>query len=395
MLNNLFSFAAFAGWSDEGRHLLTCAVGVAVIVVAAALCRWIFARFVVPIVMRVVRKSSNKWDDYLLSPAMLRALAQIIPFLMMAAFLPLAFATLQGDYPTAITFVLRVVNALVAVYAVRLVLTFLTNISMVLSLGNGEGRHYVASILQFVKLIVVVAGVIVVVAILIGRSPLTFLAGLGAATTMLMLVFKDTILGLVAGIQLSVNGMLRVGDWISVKKEGIDGVVEKISLTTVKIRGWDNTILTIPPYNLTSGTFQNWRGMTESNGRLARRALYIDMGSICLCSDERLKYLREQHLVSEEDFTNARKPTNLTLYRRCVERKLGKDGNVNCEATLMLRQLQPTPNGLPIEAYFYVRNKEFVSYEHFVAEAMEQMIALLPEFGLKAYQLVVKTNDEP
>lgn len=395
MLHSLISFTAIAEWSDEGRRLLACAVGIAVVIVAAVLCRWIFARFVAPIVIKIVRKSSNQWDDYLLSPAMLRALAQIIPILVMAAFLPLAFAALQGDYPTATTFVLRVVNALVAVYAVRLVLTFLTNVGLVLSQGDGEGRHYVASILQFVKLIVVLAGIIVVVAVLIGRSPLTFLAGLGAATTVLMLVFKDTILGLVAGIQLSVNGMLRVGDWISVKKEGIDGVVEKISLTTVKIRGWDNTILTIPPYNLTSGTFQNWRGMTESNGRLARRALYIDMESICLCSEERLKHLSEQHLVSEEDLPDDHKPTNLTLYRRCVERKLGSDGNVNREATLMLRQLQPTPNGLPIEAYFYVRNKEFVGYEHFVAEAMEQMIALLPEFGLKAYQMVVKTTDEP
>ena len=229
-------------------------------------------------------------------------------------------------------------------------------------------------------------GVIVIISIIIDRSPLTLLAGLGATSAVLMLVFKDTITGLVAGIRLTSNNMVRKGDWITMSKAGANGTVEDITLSTVKVRNFDNTIVTVPPQKLIEDSFQNWHGMEESAGRRVTRAIYIDFRSIAIASDELKKALAAEGLMKLEEMNGD--VINLTLFRRYMERWLERRDDVVTNATFLMRQLEPTENGLPIEIYFFLKQKEWKAYEHHLAEIMEWMYALVPMFGLKIYQRI-------
>jgi miniconductance mechanosensitive channel len=199
-----------------------------------------------------------------------------------------------------------------------------------------------------------------------------------------MLVFKDTIVGLVAGVQLSANDMLRPGDWITVAKAGADGIVEEVTLTTIKIRNYDNTITTVPPYTLVSESFQNWRGMQQSEGRRIKRSLFINLQSI------RFATLEEQQAWTEKGWMKAEEvkegAINLTIFRTYLERYLRDLPLVNGEMTMMVRHLQPTAEGLPLELYFFSRNKNWIPFEHLQADVFDYVLAVLPSFGLRVYQ---------
>ena len=259
-------------------------------------------------------------------------------------------------------------------------------------------------------LMLFVAGV-VVVAILLGKSPMTLFAGLGATSAVLMLVFKDTILGLAAGVRLTSNDMLHKGDWITVKSVDANGIVEDMSLTTVKVRNFDNTIVTISPATLVNGSFQNWIGMQKSGGRRVKRIVYFDFRSIRLVDETLKQTLLAKHFATEdsfklkeslqkaiekdiqegkdiEDLKNpaALAPTNLQLYRRFMEKYLRQRPEVNTELTLMVRHMEATQCGLPIEFYFFIKDKVWVNYEHILADIMEHAYALANEFGLKIYE---------
>jgi miniconductance mechanosensitive channel len=227
------------------------------------------------------------------------------------------------------------------------------------------------------------APALIIVGIVMDKDPTTLLTGLGASAAILMLVFKDSIMGLVAGVQLSANDMLRPGDWIELPKYGADGNVIEVTLTTVKVQNWDKTITTIPPYVLVSDSFQNWRGMFDSGGRRIKRSIYIDMNSVGFCSAEQIKDYRSKGLVKE---TESERAVNLTLFREWLEEWLHNHPSVNKDMTIMVRQLQPTPQGLPLELYFFFNGTQWVQYEHFQAEIFEYVLAIMPEFGLKAFQ---------
>ena len=239
------------------------------------------------------------------------------------------------------------------------------------------------------KIVVISIGAIVVVSIFFDKDPSNLLAGLGASAAILMLVFKDSILGLVAGIQLSANDMLRPGDWIAMPKYGADGFVIDVTLTTVKVQNWDNTITTIPPYALVSDSFQNWRGMFSSGGRRVKRSINIDTNSITFCEGELRKNLIKKGLIKADE---EQKQVNLTLFREWLEEWLRNHPAIHKEMIVMVRQLQPTAHGLPLELYFFSSNTAWVAYEHLQAEIFEYIYAILPEYGLKAFQSPAGTD---
>ena len=252
-------------------------------------------------------------------------------------------------------------------------------------------NHPLKGVYQMLKLIVICIGVIIIISTLIDKDPMNILTGLGASAAILMLVFKDTIMGLVAGVQLSANNMLRPGDWITMPKYGADGTVIEVTLTTVKVQNWDNTITTIPPYALVSDSFQNWRGMRESGGRRIKRSLNIDMTTVHFCTPQQLKNFEKRGWLEGFERTG-KEEVNLHVFRHYLERYLRHHPRVNTSLTLMVRQLQPTPQGLPIELYFFSANKDWIPYERLQAEVFDHVLAVLPQFGLKVFQSPTGTD---
>ncbi len=261
---------------------------------------------------------------------------------------------------------------------------------------------------QIIQVLVFFVGFIIIISILIGKSPATLFAGLGASAAILMLVFKDTILGFVAGIQLSANDMLRPGDWITMTKYGADGTVIEVTLNSIKVRNFDNTITMIPPYALVSDSFQNWRGMQESGGRRVKRSINIDMNSVRFCTPEMLAKFRkisllteyidtkqkelerynEEHNIDDSIKVNGRRQTNLGVFRAYLVNYLKSNPDVNKDLTCMVRQLQPTEKGIPMELYFFAATTVWIPYEGIQSDVFDHILAVLPEFGLQVFQEV-------
>jgi miniconductance mechanosensitive channel len=268
------------------------------------------------------------------------------------------------------------------------------------------GQLPLRGIFQSIKLIATLLIGLMVISLLIGKSPLVLLTGLGAMTAVLMLVFKDPILGLVAGIQLSANNMLKMGDWLDMPKYGADGDVIDIGLTTVKVRNWDKTITTIPTYALISDSFKNWRGMSESGGRRIKRSLNIDATSIHFLSDEEIARMNRAQLLTPYldgkvaevanhnaslgcDLTtplNGRHMTNIGTFRAWLEAWLKSHPQIHKDMTLMVRQLAPGSEGLPIEIYVFTNTTVWLEYEKIQSDIFDHIFALLPEFGLRVHQ---------
>ncbi|EPQ1335042.1 mechanosensitive ion channel family protein [Serratia marcescens] len=261
-------------------------------------------------------------------------------------------------------------------------------------------------IFQGLKLVAAILIGIMIVSLLMGKSPLLLLSGLGAMTAVLMLVFKDPILGLVAGIQLSANDMLKIGDWLEMPKYGADGAVTDIGLTTVKVRNWDNTVTTIPTYALISDSFKNWRSMSESGGRRIKRSLNIDTGSVHFLSEEEQRRLQRNPLlhsylnVKTQELSqynqeiavdlasplNGRRLTNLGTLRAYLEAYLRAHPRIHQNMTLMVRQLAPTPEGLPLEIYAFTNTTVWAEYESIQADIFDHILAVIDEFGLRVHQ---------
>lgn len=357
------------------------------LVAGMLLTTWLLIRLVIPLIQRIVHHTENKWDDYLLNRPVLYAASYLVPAVAFYNVLPLWFNTPATQAAISFNIVSNLSEAYITFCTMLLVTNFLKNLSIVSVEELRE--HHLVGILQFLRLLTFCLGGIVMLALIFGHNPLRVIAGLGAAATVLLLVFKDSILGLVAGIQLSANHMLKVGDWITIKKSDINGVVEQVTLTTVKVRNFDNTISTIPPYTLVSDAFQNWSGMFELQGRRVKRALFIDISTVRLVEEEALERLKRRKFVTKADMDDYEKEggiTNLTLFRRYAERLLKADPNVKQEQWALVRQLDPTPTGLPLELWFYFRETNFGRFEALSAERFEKLIAVMPEFDLRCFQ---------
>jgi Small-conductance mechanosensitive channel len=288
----------------------------------------------------------------------------------------------------------------------RFIVTFCTAIYIVYNENEKYHDRPLKGLLQTAQVIVFFIGGILIISVLFDKSPASLLAGLGASAAILILVFKDSIMGFISGIQLSANNMLRPGDWITMPKYNADGIVLEVTLNTVKVRNWDNTITTLPPYALVSDSFQNWRGMHESGGRRVKRSINIDMNSVRFCTlevlekfrkislikeyieetEEELKAYNQERGVDDSVLVNGRRQTNLGVFRAYLERYLRNLSSVNQDMTLMVRHLQPTEKGIPLELYFFTYSKESAVYEQIQADVMDHVLAVVSEFDLAVFQ---------
>ncbi len=338
-------------------------------------------RLIIPAIRKVTSKTNFEWDDIVLNDAMLKDMSRLVPPILLVILLPIIFV--EGSL--VLDFVLRVTYIYLVAVVAKLICTFLSSLYDLSLHHERLKNHSLQSVYQMLKVLIICVALIIVVSILINKNPGYILTALGASAAVLMLVFKDMIVGLVAGVQLSVNDMLRPGDWIAMPKYGADGDVIEVSLTTVKVQNWDKTITTIPPYALVSDSFQNWRGMQESGGRRVKRAVYIDMRSIQFCTDEQMKEFEAKGWLDGVERVDGF-PVNLHIFRNYLEKYLHNHPRVNQGMTIMVRQLQPTAQGLPLELYFFSDGTAWIPYEQLQAEVFEHVFAMLPTFGLRIFQ---------
>ena len=361
----------------------TSRMALALIILGAACLIYLLChKLIVPLMVRIAEKTVVEWDDILLNEGTLRAASHIVPGLFVWMFLPDVFAV----YNTVPEVLSRATAFYVVLMSMRLGIAFIDSFKGFEGERRTALQQYFHTFCGVLKIGVIFISVIVMVAVVIGRSPLTLLAGLGATSAILMLVFKDTITGLVAGVRLTSNDMLHKGDWITVPKTEVNGIVEDITLTTVKVRNFDNTILTVSPLTLVDGSFQNWMSMRIGGGRRVKRMVYFDFRSVRLADDQMKERLTEKYGMKATEMKG--NVVNMTLFRRYVERWIAARDDVNSEMMFFVRQLEATSTGLPIEFYFFLKQKDWKPYEHHLAEIMEYIYAIVDDFGLKIYQRI-------
>jgi small-conductance mechanosensitive channel len=257
---------------------------------------------------------------------------------------------------------------------------------------KNNARHPIKGLIQVFQVLTFFLCAIVIISIVINKSPAKLIAGLGAMATILMLVFKDSIVGFVSGVQLSMNNMLRPGDWITVPSANINGVVQDITINTVKVQNFDNTISTIPPSSLMNGSFQNWRGMSESDGRRVNKQLYLNMLTIDFCTEKLINTIKTAlPLMADYEFDTANPPTNSQVYRAYIEKYLRSLPVVNTDLDIIISQQQMTCTGVPIQIYFFSRDKEWARYEKIQSDIFDHLIAVIPVFGLQLFQYPPET----
>lgn len=358
------------------RHILLVITAVILAWLAALFCR----KLIVPLILKITNKIEVKWAQVLFNRKVLISACNIVPAIVIWQLLPMVFY----QYPVVREVLARLTAINITIMTVRTIVVFIDSFKKLEDERRSSMQQYFHSFCGVLKIILMFLAAIAVVSIIINKSPATLIAGLGATSAILMLVFKDTIEGLAAGIRLTSNEMLHKGDWITVEKAGADGTVEEMTLTTVKIRNFDNTIVTISPKTLVDDSFQNWIGMQESDGRRAKRKIFFDFRSLSPITDEQRQQLIEKKYFKPEEIKEG--DINMTLFRQYMEKYLASREDVNADMTLMVRQLEATSTGMPVELYFFIRNKEWVIFEHTVAEIMEYTYATAKDFNLKIYQ---------
>ena len=342
--------------------------------------QWLFAW----IMEKREKNKRSRWHGYLVKRRLGHHLLLLIPGMLLYVLPYLFYKTddqmvrylHRADIIFMLTVLIRILNAVLFCF-----LDFY-------STTDKNKKHPLKGLVQALQVILYFVGGIIIVAVLIDKSPAVLLTGLGASAAVLMLIFKDSILGFVAGVQLSQNNMVRIGDWIQMTDDSANGTVEEITLNTVKVRNWDNTITMIPPYTLVSAPFKNWRGMQESGGRRADKRIFIDINSLMVCTDDMISKIRaDLPLMAENKEDNASEIlTNIQLYRLYIERYLRHNPDVNQSLDIIVTQKEATPFGLPIEVYFFTREKAWAVYEKKQSDIFDHLMTIAPDFGLRIYQ---------
>lgn len=328
-------------------------------------------------------RAPHQWNTLLMKRRVVHHLIHILPGILVYFLLPLAFV--RGKE------ILDFSQKICAVYIIAAILFTINGLLLVLldvyNARDKQKNRPMKGFVQVLQVLLFFIGGIVIIAVLLNKSPMTLFAGLGASAAVLMLVFKDSILGFVAGVQLSANDMLRIGDWIQLPNGVANGTVEEITLNTVKIRNWDETISTVPPYTLVNNSFQNWRGMQESGGRRVNKNIYLDMTTLKFCTPEDLDAIRKNvPLMADYQPAEGEVPTNSQLYRIYIERYLRSLPVVNQDMDLIISQKEPTTYGVPIQVYFFSRNKVWREYERIQSDIFDHLLAIVGKFDLKLYQ---------
>lgn len=388
---------------NEGLALYV-ARGIAMITVLilSAIANFVAKHYIVSAITYLTSRTKATWDDTIVGQKALRRLAHLAPAVVIYVLVPVA---MEGFDPA-----IDLIRSALQIYMViilMLVLDALLNAVEVIYQGFRASREIpIKSFIQVLKLALYFLGIVFIVSILLDKTPLYLISGIGAMTAVLMLIFKDAILGFVAGIQLAANKMVSVGDWIEMPKYGANGDVLEVTLTTVKVQNWDKTITTIPTYALISESFKNWRGMSESGGRRIKRAVNIDMSSIRFCDEEMLdRYGKIQYIaeyiekkkgeleafnqaenVDNASLANGRRMTNIGTFRAYIVAYLRNHPMINLDMTFLVRQLPPTEHGLPIEIYVFSKDQVWANYEAIQADIFDHILAVVPEFDLRVYQ---------
>ncbi|MDG4475122.1 mechanosensitive ion channel family protein [Thiovibrio frasassiensis] len=402
MLSNFESWLTSQGLSEGLAQALEFSAALAALLLLALLTGWAALRFLAPLFERTAQRSSSKWDDTLVERLFFKRSAYLLPSLAV-------YLACDLIYPPASpsgTLFKRAALILFVIISVRVLDAFLSALHDIYRLHGADRAKPIRGYIQAVTILVYIMAGIFIVAIATGQSPWGILTVLGGLTAVLLLVFKDTLLGFVASIQLSTNDMVQVGDWIEMPKYGADGEVIDISINTIKVRNWDKTIATIPTYALVSDSFKNWRGMAESGGRRIKRALLLDMNSIRFCSEEMLRrfahielltpYLTSkgteiaaynaEHHPDPSSRLNGRQQTNIGILRAYIIAYLKHHPQIRQDMTFLVRQLEPTPQGLPMEIYVFSRQQAWADYEAVQADIFDHILAAVPEFGLRIFQ---------
>jgi len=375
---------------------------IAVIILAAFIFYFIVKFLIVRSLHKLISKSSSEMDDIIIKRRLFNRMAMLVPAFIVYKFSPEA---LQGF--DLISKIVQTACTIYAIVIIALIIDTIINIIVEVYYRSSKNRLLpVQSIAQVAKIITYFIAVILIIALIIGKSPLTLFAGLGAMAAVLMFVFKDPILGFVAGIQLSSNKMVRVGDWVEIPQHKADGDILEIGLTTVKVQNFDNTVTTVPTQSLINDSFKNWRGMQESGGRRIKRNITLDINSIQFCDEEMLKRFSEidfiaeylsqklqevdEHNSSQEfnlsSLVNGRRITNVGTFRAYIQAYLQKHPQIHQGLTLLVRQLEPSSLGLPIQIYVFSREKNWIKYESIQADIFDHLLAVAKEFDLKVFQ---------
>lgn len=357
-------------------------------------------RYVGPLIEKIARRTPTKWDDVLFRPKFLRCVWVLVCVLILSSNIDSAL----GLYPNIISAANKVMQVAVIIALTMLIIEFVRSLFMLFADYNEidkivdeihksekygtnfeyQPSHTLKGLQQMIILLIVCIAVILLISLLLGKNPLLILSGLSAGAAVLMLVFQDSILGVVAGIQITANKMVQPGDWITSEKYGVDGIVKEISLATVKVQNWDMTIVTMPPYSLINNGFQNWQGMFNTGGRRIKRSFTVDIDTIRFCTPA------EKERWMEEPWANRinweRDVPNVTLLRAYLDHLMLSTPELKDDLLHLIRELQPTPEGLPIEIYFFSSRTNFVEYEHLQANIFDYIFAKVPEFGLRVYQ---------
>jgi miniconductance mechanosensitive channel len=394
IVKSLIDFGVDSKWVNPMAQLIL----VMIVLFLALFTNMVIKKIILKMANRFIKANKFKWDNFLIDRRVLHRLANIVP-----AVLIYFCAPLFSGFQSAIEKSALVAIFLVGILAVDSLLNVCNDIYRTFEISNVKP---IKGYIQVLKIFIFTIGGIVVISNLMGKSPVVFLSGLGALTAVLMLVFKDSILGLVAGVQLSTNDMLRIGDWIEMPKYGADGDVIDISLNTVKVANFDRTITTIPTYALMADSFKNWRGMVTSGGRRIKRSVYIDACSVAFCTDEmigkfkKIKYLTEyvdkkraeiekynqENQVDESLTVNGRRMTNLGTFRAYIQNYLNNHPNIHKGMISMVRQMPSGENGIPMEIYVFTNDTNWVNYEKIQGDIFDHIFAVIPEFGLRVFQ---------
>ncbi len=394
----------FAGWFSalglsETFDLVLANIVVGIImIVVAFLSKYIFEKVLIKPIELIVRKSAFKWDDLLVKHKLLNKIALMIPAIVIALFAP--------AFPAISDVIYRLVTTYLIFIAAVVIDAFLDVFTSAYQSLETSKDKPIKSYMTVVKLMVYTIAGVVAVSVLTGISPWGILSGIGAMTAVLLVIFRDSLLGLVASIQISKNNLVSIGDWIEVPRYQADGDVIDITLTTIRIQNWDKTITTIPSYAIISESFKNWKGMFQAGGRRIKRSVYIDTSSVRFLDDDlydrlykiqilrpylesRKKEIEEFNRMNEVDVTepvNGRRMTNIGTFRAYLTAYLRNHPGTNKDLIMMVRQLQPTDTGLPLEIYAFSKDTSWVNYESLQSDIFDHIFATLPHFDLRVFQ---------
>ena len=386
----------------QSKFLTTLIVGVAIALIAF-LCFYITRKFLIAVIHRIAEKTAAQWDDILVKRKFFHALSHLVP----ASILYFEANFANDFFPVLESYLIKASEIYFLFAFILIINSLLTSMNDIYNSSFSSSKERpISGVIQFLKIILYFISLLILISIVFNKDLVTLFTGLGAVAAILLLVFKDSILGLTASMQISMNDMVKIGDWIEMPSKGADGTVTEINLTTVKVENWDKTISNIPTYSLVSESFINWKGMENAGGRRIKRSINIDITSVKFCTQEMLDKFQQFVLIKEyvtskqqeiEEFNkkldvpaeqnyNGRRQTNLGVFRKYLEAYLHNHPMINQEMTFLVRHLQPTEKGIPVEIYVFSKDKAWARYEAIQADIFDHILAVIPKFELRIFQ---------